>query len=681
MPSATARQETVQSDWREAAGVVTAAGSACPLPLGTAVSFACVGPISTKVRVHGQYCQALTRDVDFEAAVLRSVTYPAAHHSLCTVAQLNSKKTILIQGGGSVLGQAGAAIVKELGATVFASVKNEEESLLLQGMGISADHLLNDNESYQPTTLISLTGGHGFDAIFNTSGGEEAISQLWLCMAPSGKFIDASNNDASASFNLSIKPFKLGASFDVVNMNEILTSNLDLYKRIRDEAASFFRERSLNLVSKLPAFTVDKIQEALESVAAPAGPGKAVLLFHQDVTVPISSEVTNQLHLRTDATYVLAGGLGGLGRSLAKLMVDSGAKHLVFLSRSGPGSAAAQSISEDFGPRGVIVEFYGCDVTDAESVSRIFATIAKNALWPPIRGIIQSAAVLRDSIFENMAHAQWMEALRPKVQGTWNLHQASLSEPCAKEGLDFFVMLASISGSVGNRGQANYAAGNSYQDALAKYRRSLGLAATSVNLGLMQDIGLIAERGGRSNLNDDTVVPLTARDFDSIFKVALNSEGHDVPAQIITGLPTGGILQKQGIETTPFYYRDRRFAHMQAMGVDESLTSSAGANDDSASIEEQLADAASMEQANTTVLKALRAQIAKALRCPAEDIDATKPMHTYGMDSLMAVDMRGWVQTKLKAEISLFDVMSGSSIGMLAEKISKASKLVKADLD
>jgi NADPH:quinone reductase-like Zn-dependent oxidoreductase/NADP-dependent 3-hydroxy acid dehydrogenase YdfG len=661
--------------------VVTAAGSACPLPVGTAVSFACVGPISTKVRVHRQYCQALTRDVDFQAAVLRSVTYPAAHHSLCTVAQLNSKKIILIQGGGSVLGQAGAAIVKELGATVYASVKNEEESLLLQGMGISADHLLNDNESYQPTTLISLTGGHGFDAIFNTSGGEEAISQLWLCMAPSGKFIDASNNDASASFNLSIKPFKLGASFDVVNMNEILTRNLDLYKRIRDEAASFFRERSLNLVLKLPAFTVDKIQEALESVAAPAGPGKAVLLFHQDVTVPISSEVKNQLHLRTDATYVLAGGLGGLGRSLAKLMVDSGAKHLVFLSRSGPGSAAAQSISEDFGPRGVIVEFYGCDVTDVESVSRVFATIAKNALWPPIRGIIQSAAVLRDSIFENMAHAQWIEALRPKVQGTWNLHQASLSEPCAKEGLDFFVMLASISGSVGNRGQANYAAGNSYQDALAKYRRSLGLAATSVDLGLMQDIGLIAERGGRSNLNDDIVVPLTAKDFDSIFKVALNSEGHDVPAQIITGLPTGGILQKQGIETTPFYYRDRRFAHMQAMGVDESLTSSAGANDDSASIEEQLAAAASMEQANTTVLKALRAQVAKALRCPAEDIDATKPMHTYGMDSLMAVDMRGWMQTKLKAEISLFDVMSGSSIGMLSEKISKASKLVKADLD
>jgi NADPH:quinone reductase-like Zn-dependent oxidoreductase/short-subunit dehydrogenase len=684
LPSTTGSQGALQNDWREAAGVVTAVGSTFRHPVGTAVSFTYVGQVSTNVRVHEQYCQALPQDIDIETAGLRAITYPAVHHSLCTLAQLHSKQTILIQGGGSIMGQVGVALAKELGATVYASVKNEEESILLQRIGISADHLLNDNESYQPTTLRSLTGGHGFNAIFNTSGGEEAISQLWLCIAPKGTFIDASNNDTSASFNLSAKPFKLGASFDVVNMNDYLTSNFDLYKKIRDEAASFFKERYPNLVPKPPTLTADRVQEALELVAAPSGPSKAILLLRKDVAVPISPEVKNQLRLRQNATYVLAGGLGGLGRSLTRLMVDSGARHFAFLSRSGPGSAAAQSISEEFAPRGVRVQFIGCDVADAKSVSQVFATMAKDTSWPPVRGIIQSAAVLRDSIFENMTHVQWTEALKPKVQGTWNLHQASLSEPCAKEGLEFFVMLASISGFVGNRGQANYAAGNSYQDALAKYRRSLGLAATSVDLGLMQDIGLIAERGGQSNLNDDTVVPLTARDFDLIFKLAMNSEGHDVPAQIITGLPTGGILQKQGIETRPFYYRDRRFARMQAMGVDESLTNSGatGAHDDStASIEEQLAAAASREEANATVLKALRAQVGKALRCPLEDIDATKPMHTYGMDSLMAVDMRGWVLTKLKAEISLFDVMSGSSIGVLAEKISKASKLIKADLE
>lgn len=663
--------------------MITTVGSAitCPLHPGTPVSFVFTGPISTRIRVQRQYCEVLSSDVDFEAAVLRPIIYPTVHHSLVTIAQLKSQKTVLIQGGGNILGQAAIAIAKELGATVYASVGNKEESLLLQRMGISANHLLSDNEFYHSATLMSITGGHGFDAILNTSGLEETISQLWLCMAPGGKFIDASNNDTSTSFNLSVNPFKLGASFDVVNLNEYLSSNLDLYVTIRDQAASFFAGRSLNLGQKLPAFIVDKIQEALQSAAISAGTGRTVLLFDQSVSVLVSSEVKNQLRLRTDATYVLAGGLGGLGRSLASLMVASGAKHLVFLSRSGPGSRAAESISEEFSPQDVTVRFYACDVADVESVSRAFATVSQDMSLPPIRGIIQSAAVLRDSIFENMTHTQWTEAIRPKVQGTWNLHQASLSEPCAPEGLDFFVMLASISGIVGNRGQANYAAGNSYQDALANYRRSLGLAATSVDLGLMQDIGLIAERGGQSNLSDNSVVPLTAKDFASIFKVAMNSEGRHVPAHIITGLPTGGVLQKQGIQTTPFYYRDRRFAQMAVSGIDESLTSSSSTSDHTTSIGEQLAVAASREEANTIVLKALREQVSKALRCSAEDIDAAKPMHTYGMDSLMAVDMRGWVQTKLKADISLFDVMSGGSIGMLAEKISKASKLVKADLD
>jgi len=116
------------------------------------------------------------------------------------------------------------------------------------------------------------------------------------------------------------------------------------------------------------------------------------------------------------------------------------------------------------------------------------------------------------------------------------------------------------------------------------------------------------------------------------------------------------------------------------MGVDDSLSTSTGGSEES-SVEEQLAAATSREQATATILQMVKEQVAKALRCPTEDIDPAKMLHTYGMDSLMAVDMRGWVQMKLKADISLFDVMGGSSIGMLAEKISKASKLVKTNLD
>nr|P9WET8.1 RecName: Full=Highly reducing polyketide synthase Preu1; AltName: Full=biosynthesis protein Preu1 [Preussia isomera]UNY67713.1 polyketide synthase Preu1 [Preussia isomera] len=676
-------QGTGQTGWREAAGVVVATGTAGSFEVGTAVSFVYDGPISTKAKINSKYCSTLSGTPEFQDALLQSVTYPTVYHGLCTLGQLRCDKTIFVQGGSSILGQAAISLARRLGATVFASVRDEEQNSILQRLGVPSDKILNDNVCERSSIIKRVNEGRGFDVIFNATGDEETIAELWQCIARGGKFInaDANKKDTPATFNLSAKPFTMGASFEIIDMNEYLTNDFSTYQSIRDESESF-RTRCSAVGLQIPVFTAGNIHEALDSVHVPTGLGKAVLLFSPDSKIPVSPDVKNQLRLRPDATYVLAGGLGGLGRSLAKLMVGSGARHLAFLSRSGPGSAAAQSISEEFSPLGVTVNFYGCDVADSESVSHTFGNIAKNQALPPIRGIIQSAAVLRDSIFENMSHTQWTEAVRPKVQGSWNLHQASLSGPCAKEGLDFFVMLASISGFVGNRGQANYAGGNSFQDALAKYRKSLGLAATSVDLGLMQDIGLIAERGGQSNLSDDTVVPLTAKDFELIFKLAMNSEGHDVPAQIVTGLPTGGILQKQGIETLPFYYRDPRFSAMQFMDLDETLTSAGGsAGNESVSMEEQLASAKSREQANGIVLEALRAQVAKALRCPAEDIDTARPLHYYGMDSLMAVDMRGWVQGKLKAEISLFDVMSGSSISALAEKISKASKLIKAELE
>jgi zearalenone synthase (highly reducing iterative type I polyketide synthase) len=596
---------------------------------------------------------------------------------LCTIAELDGRKTVFIQGGGTVLGHLGATLAIELGATVFASVQSEEESLALQNIGLPASHLLNSNDVYQASTMKHFMGREsGPDVIFNTNGSEDVVEQLWPCLGQGGKFVDVFLTDASTNLNLAVEPFRHGATFGIFNLQDTLQTDILQYQKIREKAMSFIRSQRSASFPSISMFTADQAQQALESVGTSSGQDSAVLLFSEDVVVPILPEDKTFLQLSPDATYVLAGGLGGLGRSLARLMVDSGARHLVFLSRSGPGSAAANSIIEEFVPRDVKVAVHGCDITDAESLAQAFNALSDDPSLPPVRGIVQCAAVLRDSIFENMTYAQWTEALRPKIQGTWNLHQASLSKPCASEGLDFFVMLASISGFVGNRGQANYAAGNSYQDALAHHRRSLGLAATSVDLGLMQDIGLIAEQGGHSNLKDDTVVPLGAKDFELIFKLVLGGNQPDVPAQIITGLPTGGILQHLGVDSSPFYFRDARFTQMQSMGLDESLRGHKDGHDSSASAEERLG-AADAEQASIVVLEILRDQIAKTLRCSADDIDATKPLHAYGVDSLMAVDLRAWFLTRLKAEVALFEILSGGSIQLLADKIAKASKLVK----
>lgn len=116
----------------------------------------------------------------------------------------------------------------------------------------------------------------------------------------------------------------------------------------------------------------------------------------------------------------------------------------------------------------------------------------KNEL-PPIKGVFQCAMVLQDSLFETMSHNQWTHSIRPKVQGSWNLHSL------LPEDLDFFIMLSSFAALFGNR-SPNYAAGGAYQDALAHYRRTLGRKGVSVDLGIMRDIGAIAEKGSTDYL-------------------------------------------------------------------------------------------------------------------------------------------------------------------------------------
>jgi zearalenone synthase (highly reducing iterative type I polyketide synthase) len=288
---------------------------------------------------------------------------------------------------------------------------------------------------------------------------------------------------------------------------------------------------------------------------------------------------------------------------------------------------------------------------------------------PPIRGAIQCAAVLDDSVYHNMTHDQWRSATRPKMHGSWLLHRLLPLD------LDFFVMLSSIAGVVGNRGQANYAAGNTYQDALAHYRRRRGLPAVAVDLGLMLGIGLIAERGGATNLKKWEAVGVREHEFHRLMTAAMTGSWskHPLPAQVICGLPTGGILQSEKLER-PFYFDDLRFAYLRKKDV--VAAAATGEDEDEESLAAQLGRVQSLREATDVVSIALRHRLARELQTEVDNIDASRPLHGYGIDSLMAVDVRNWIVAHLQAETSLFDVLGAGSISALAARIAAISKAV-----
>lgn len=200
------------------------------------------------------------------------------------------------------------------------------------------------------------------------------------------------------------------------------------------------------------------------------------------LTLSASSNVP--VSLRHDGTYLVTGGLGALGLETAKWMTKRGAKHLVLIGRNDPGFAAITIVNQ-IRQQGVEVVIEQADVSNRSQLENVFENIRKN--MPVLRGVIHAAGVLDDCSILNLDSVRMKNAMAPKVDGTWNLHRASLHLP-----LDFFVLYSSAVSVLGSPGQGNYAAACSFLDAMAHYRRSLGLPAISINWGPWAEIGLAA---------------------------------------------------------------------------------------------------------------------------------------------------------------------------------------------
>ncbi len=188
--------------------------------------------------------------------------------------------------------------------------------------------------------------------------------------------------------------------------------------------------------------------------------------------------------IASDATYLVAGGLGSLGLIVARWLVEHGARHLVLVGRHGATGAAARAV-EGLERLGVRVLVACNDVADEAGMRGLMAEIS--ATLPPLRGVIHAAGVLADGLIERLTWDSFERVLAPKARGALLLQLLTRNLP-----LDFFVLFSSVASLFGAPGQSNYAAANAYMDALAKHGRALGLPVLSVNWGPWEDAGMAA---------------------------------------------------------------------------------------------------------------------------------------------------------------------------------------------
>ncbi|HEU5039512.1 MAG TPA: SDR family NAD(P)-dependent oxidoreductase, partial [Gemmatimonadales bacterium] len=205
------------------------------------------------------------------------------------------------------------------------------------------------------------------------------------------------------------------------------------------------------------------------------------------VAAPACGGGTDGPALRPDATYLITGGLGGLGLTVAAWMVERGAEHLVLAGRSG-ASPAAEAEMARLAAAGARVELARVDVTRPDQVAEMLRRI--RTTMPPLEGVIHAAGVLENAAVANLDPDRLARVLAPKVAGAWHLHEATREDP-----LRFFVLFSSAVSVLGSPGQGNYAAANAFLDALGRYRRARGLPASSINWGPWAEVGLVADSG------------------------------------------------------------------------------------------------------------------------------------------------------------------------------------------
>ena len=281
--------------------------------------------------------------------------------------------------------------------------------------------------------------------------------------------------------------------------------------------------------------------------------------------------------------------------------------------------------------------------------------------------------VLRDAAFASMTYEAWQEATAPKVQGSWNLHTLLPTD------MDFFVTLSSLSGIVGWRGQANYAAGNSFQDALVRHRVAKVQRAAALDLGPVFSMGVMTENEDLRTRLGEMVAPMTKTELFALLDYYCNpavDKGRDLPSTAPLRCQAVVGLARWSSDKMALYLKKPMFC---GLAISNSMTAAdGGANPQKIDVRSIFEKASSLIEAGEAVTKALASKLSSTLSLTLEELDTEVPMHTFGVDSLVAVELRNWFVKEVHADIAIFDILGGSTIstaGALAAAKSKYTKI------
>ncbi|KIX08677.1 uncharacterized protein Z518_03334 [Rhinocladiella mackenziei CBS 650.93] len=423
----------------------------------------------------------------------------------------------------------------------------------------------------------------------------------------------------------------------------------------------FFRQGHVKPVRIVQVTSASAIQDAFRYMQQGKHIGKIILQVRDDTGGLDLGEIDKTkkggAQLDGEASYLLVGGLGGLGRAMSLWMIEQGARNLTFLSRSAGKAQRDHDFVKEVESLGCTAQLVQGDVTNLDDVVR-----AVEGAVAPLKGITQMSMVLRDQMFDGMNIEDWHVVHRPKVQGTWNLHEATLSRNIQ---LDQFILFSSPSGIIGKTGQANYASANTFLDSFAQYRKSQGLACTAIDLGAMDGVGYLSE-------NQD----LLRKMQDTGWRVVQEAELHEglevamtTPARDSFLLGISRSVPLSSPDSNGWLRRDARMAVYHTVGSGASKASSAndGLRSFLKSVKNDPNVLKSTESVNFLAVEIGRKLFSLLLKPEDGEIGIKMNTADLGLDSLIAMELRSWWKLNFGFDITVLEMLSIGNLEALGK--------------
>ncbi|MCP4993781.1 MAG: SDR family NAD(P)-dependent oxidoreductase [Gammaproteobacteria bacterium] len=617
----------------ECTGDVVAVGDGVhTLQIGDRVVAVAPGAFSQYVIVPVEWALPLPDPLSFAEGATIPVNFLTAFYTLSHLASISAGNKVLIHAAAGGTGLAAVQLAQQAGAEVFATASPGKWKAL-QALGIQ--HIYNSRTLDFAAEVLADTNGHGVNIVLNSLTGVGFIAKSLTTLAPEGTFLEIAGRGVWSVEK--VKQDRPDVHYHQVNLHHLIKQKPAQIQSMLENLLQQFADGRLKSLPQTH-FPIEEALQAFRYMQQAKHIGKVV----------ISHTPVQPVIIKDEATYLITGGLGGLGLTVAQWLVDQGARQLVLVGRSQPKPDTQVQLDELI-RLGVSLTISQADVTELEQMRRVIEQIETQA---PLRGIIHTAGVLDDGVLLQQNWERFANVLAPKVWGAWNLHLLTQTQP-----LDFFVLFSSAAGLLGNFGQANYAAANSFLDALAHYRRGLGLPALSIDWGIWSEIGAAAAIARQEKEQ------LTARGQGLMSpEQGVAVLGHLLPQKIaqIGVLPINWPQFFKGQAFTP------PFLEALAQQREEKVSQTTEQPD---SFRQQLAQA-SVEERPALLTQHLQMAAAKVLGLPSvEDVDPRRGLTELGLDSLMAIELRNLVARMLDHQLPATLLFSYPTIEALTDHL------------